>query len=358
VSIQKRGEKYVVRWREGRREPSRTFSRYRDAVAFELDIKRRRQLGPLAAGVLRSRTTLAQFMSEEWWPRYAVPNLKPSTRRRYLEVWSAHLLPRLGDYELRTITPAHVEDLIAQFRASGVGVQTQRKSIMLLQGILRRALVRGLIPANPVAVVAKPKAPAIELAQPLAPVTVEAIRVQLGRFDATLVELLAYAGLRPGEAISAKWADLGERTIRVIASKTSKARAVKLLDPLAQDLAEWRMACGRPEANQLIFPRTSDGLTAHRRSVQHAEWTRHDWHNWSGRIYKSAATNAGVTGNLRAYRLRCSFVSLLLWEGRSLTYVADQAGHSIATLAKHYSGVIQELEDQPRVPAGEAVKQA
>ena len=46
---------------------------------------------------------------------------------------------------------------------------------------------------------------------------------------------------------------------------------------------------------------------------------------------------AGVTGALRVYRLRGSFVSLLLWERRSLTFVAEQAGHSVATLAKRYA---------------------
>ena len=46
------------------------------------------------------------------------------------------------------------------------------------------------------------------------------------------------------------------------------------------------------------------------------------------------------------------------WEGRSLAYVAEQAGHSIATLAKHYAGVIRELENEPRKPAAEAVREA
>ena len=46
-------------------------------------------------------------------------------------------------------------------------------------------------------------------------------------------------------------------------------------------------------------------------------------------------------------RLRGSFVSLLLWEGRSLTFVAEQAGHSVARLVKHYAGVIRELEEHP-----------
>src|SRR5438876_7277961 len=87
------------------RQRSRSFAKKGDAQAFELDVKRRRQLGSLAAGVLQSRLTLAQFVREEWWPRYAVPNLKPSTRRRYLEVWGTHLLPRIGDYQLREISP-------------------------------------------------------------------------------------------------------------------------------------------------------------------------------------------------------------------------------------------------------------
>jgi hypothetical protein len=51
-------------------------------------------------------------------------------------------------------------------------------------------------------------------------------------------------------------------------------------------------------------------------------------------------------------------VSLLLWEDRSLTYVAEQAGHSVATLARHYAGVIRELDEQPRVAAGEAIREA
>lgn len=75
------------------------------------------------------------------------------------------------------------------------------------------------------------------------------------------------------------------------------------------------------------------------------------------RVWPPAAIEAGVTGD-RPYRLRGSFVSLLLWEGRSLTYVAEQAGHSVATLARHHAGTMRELANKPRVPAAEAVQQA
>jgi integrase len=161
-----------------------------------------------------------------------------------------------------------------------------------------------------------------------------------------LLSLMAYAGLRPGEATTVRWRDLSERTIYLLASKTQRERRVSVLRPLAQDLAEWRLACGRPETGTLIVPRPQIGA-----------WTRPSWRNWTQRIYQPAAHAAGVTGDLRPYRLRGSFASLLLCEGRSLAYVAEQDGHSIATLATHYAGVLEERA-KPRASAEQAIHEA
>ncbi len=116
----------------------------------------------------------------EWWPRYAIPNSAPDTRRRYLEVWSADLLPRLGDFELREITPMARRGLPRADRvATNVGSPTQRKALMLLQGILRRAVVRGLIPVNSAQAGRQAQAEAGTAPQPLSPVTVERIRANM-----------------------------------------------------------------------------------------------------------------------------------------------------------------------------------
>jgi integrase len=179
------------------------------------------------------------------------------------------------------------------------------------------------------------------------PLTVERMRAGMSMRDATLTSLLAYGGARPDEATSVCWEDLGQGILHIHASKTEKDRVVDLLAPLAQDLAEWRLAQGRPPGSALIFPRGGGN-----------DWQLHDWQNWRRRIYQPAARAAGVAGDMRPYRLRGSFVSLLLWEGRSLTYVAEQAGHSVATLAKHYAGVMRELEGQPRKPAAEVIREA
>jgi integrase len=372
MSIHKRPNgKFEVKWRDGGRGApirSRTFERAGDAEAFELDVKRRKQLGSLAPSVLQSKQTLAEFVEEDWWPRYAIPNLAEDTRRRYLEIWGTHLLPRVGSYELRGFTPLLVEDLREQLARQQVPAPTIRKTLMLLQGILRRATVRGLIPVNPVQAVPKPKQPPTHAPQPLPPITVERIRTNMltawssskrgsGRAaeelrwwrarNALIVSLMAYAGLRPAEDRASTWGDLHGRTLHVVASKTGRARDVELLAPLAQDLAEWRLLCGRPGDKELIVP-TSDGDA----------WQRHDWQNWRRRVWRPAAIAAGVTGDLRPYRLRGSFVSLLLWEGQSLIEVAEQGGHSVATLARYYAGVLRELKGQDRIPAAEVIRQA
>lgn len=371
-----REREWEVKWREGGRQRSRSFERKGDAQAFERDVERRKQLGPLAGTVMVSKMSLAEFMEEEWWPRYAIPNLAEDTRRRYLEVWGHDLLPRVGGYPMREITPLLVEDLRDQLKQAGLSTSSQRKALLLLSGVLKRAVVRGLIPANPVGMIQMPKAPPAAAVQPLPPETVERIRhimlqqrvrvvpasgagkrAQRGyeapvgsplerQRNALIVSMLAYSGLRPIEDRGSRWQDLQGKTLHVFASKTKRARHIDLLAPLVQDLAEWRMACGRP-VDGLIVPRPSGG-----------EWTREDWSNWRARVWRPAAIEAGVTGDLRPYRLRGSFVSLLLWAGEDLAYVADQAGHSIATLAKHYAGVMKELRGKPRVPAAEAIRQA
>ena len=380
MSVRKRPDRpspYEVSWREGGRQHFRSFKRLGDANAFELDLKRRKQLGPaLASTVMQSGMKLTQFMTDEWWPRYAIPNLATDTRRRYLEIWEHDLEPRIGGYPLNEIDPELVEDLRDQLAAQGLSPASQRKALLLLSGILKRAAVRGKIPANPVAMIQMPKAPPSLAPAPLAPETIERIRFGMltprtrkvpasgpgkrprrayeaaigspaeRQRNALIVSMLAYGGLRPFEDRASKWSDLRERTLHVV-GKRGRPRDVDLLPPLAQDLAEWRMVCGRPAADQLIVARPSGG-----------QWTREDWSNWRTRVWRPAAIKAGVTGDLRPYRLRGSFVSLLLWSGEDLAYVAEQAGHSIATLAKHYAGVMKELRGQPRVPAADAIRKA
>jgi integrase len=322
-------------------------------VAFDAEIRRRRRLGDLDM-LDAGRETLADF-ARDWWKLYAEPNLERATLVGYAGLWDRYVLPRLAGFELRQLTPELLEAFQADLRAAGVGDPTIRKTLAVIQGVLQRAVIWRRIPSNPAAAVRKPSQRRSRTVKPFAPATVEVIRASLPLRDATLVSVLAYAGLRPGEALALRWGDVRDRTIlveRALAlgdvksTKTGKTRSVRLLAPLAADLAEWKLASGRPPAEVLVFPRR-DG----------APWSDFDWRNWRKRVFAPASTEAELDG-ARPYDLRHSFVSLLLAEGASVVEVARQAGHSPTMALSTDAHVIEELEGAERRPAEALIRQA
>ena len=119
---------YRVRWRDagrGSREHVRSFDRHEDAVRFETDIRRRKQLGELV-DVEAGRETLDGW-AREWFRTYARPNLAGHTLVYYARAWDKHVLPRLGEYELRRITPAVIAEFADELRGDGVGDATSAR---------------------------------------------------------------------------------------------------------------------------------------------------------------------------------------------------------------------------------------
>jgi integrase len=215
--------------------------------------------------------------------------------------------------------------------------------------------VSGRISENTVRRVKKARLPRREEVQALSPAAIEAMRAALGARDAALLSVLAYAGLRPGEALGLRWGDVPERTILIQRSislgeeadtKTRQHRTVRLLAPLAADLRSWRMAAGRPDDDQLDFQGT-DGQP----------WTQAAYQPWRRRVFRRA-THAPGLQHARPYDLRHSFASLLLHEGRSVIYVARQLGHDARLTLTRYGHVIDELEDTPRIEAEVAIADA
>ena len=121
---------YRVRWREASRgspERMRSFDRHEDAVRFETEMRRRKQLGELAT-VESSNVTLDKF-AREWWQRYASTELARKTQERYASIWDLHVLPRLGGVQLRQLTPGLVAEFQSELRSAGVGEPTIRKTL-------------------------------------------------------------------------------------------------------------------------------------------------------------------------------------------------------------------------------------
>jgi site-specific recombinase XerC len=270
VSVEKvqraNGVVWRVRWRDTQgRARARVVGRKADAQALDTELKRAKRLGGTAL-VDSSRETVSEF-ARVWWHRHVVPNLQRHTLANYASMLDVHIVPRLGDVQLRSLTPDLISEMRAEMSADGIGEQSILKSLTVLQSMLERAVEWGRLDSNPARRVRKPSQRRTRVVRPLPPQTIEAIRGHLLRhgdqLDATLVAVLAYAGLRPGEALGLRWHDVGERTLLVERSvafgqlkstKTGRSRTVKLLAPLAETLAEWHAATPRPAPTDLIFP--------------------------------------------------------------------------------------------------------
>ena len=130
------------------------------------------------------------------------------------------------------------------------------------------------------------------------------------------------------------------------ATKTKANRTVRLLDALRRDLAEWRLASGRPADTALVFPGGDGG-----------PWTLPAYQSWRRRAFARGIKASGLD-RARPYDLRHSFASLLLHEGRNVIYVARQLGHDARLTLTVYGHVIEELDSAPQTDAASAIQAA
>jgi integrase len=146
-----------------------------------------------------------------------------------------------------------------------------------------------------------------------------------------------------------RWRDVGERsmTFRVTKSRTRRMRAARLMAPVRADLTAWRLACGPPIEDALVFPRR-DGQP----------WTEDDWRNWRTRRVKPALEAARLAATIRPYDLRHAAASLWLHEGRSVVELAQWLGHAPSMTLDTYGHVMVELSDGERRSAEAEIRAA
>lgn len=355
--------RYRIRWYvagHGSPKRQRTFSRKRDAERFAAEIERRKEIGELVLFDQANRTV--EELAKEWWRRHVVPNLAEWTRRGYRPLLTKHIQPRLGFYRLREVSPEVIADFRADLEAAGVGRHAVRVSMVILQSMFKHAIRWRWVPGpNPVQQVEKPSGRRERAVVCLAPAQVESIRAWLLDRDklyaATMVSLVAYAGLRTPEELLALEVRHVRRNIvlveqrnidgMIIAGQKVRGfhpRAVDLVEPVRRDVAEYVVAMGLRSG--LLFPRR-DGEA----------WRSHDWKNWTRRVWHAARAGAGIQ-SLPPYDLRHAFASLQIRAGTSVPELAEQMGHAPAMTIGTYTHVIRELKGDPVVSAEEQIQRA
>jgi integrase len=372
---------YRVRFKNARgKRDQRSFDTAQDAQDFRARLRLLKRTGDLAV-LERGNEALERFMGD-FWRLYVETRLETSTRKKYRCLWNVHINRRLGAMELRQITPLVLSEFVLELEEAGAGAATIRSCLGLLQSMFARAVEWDRASVNVVKLIAKPRVRRKRTIKPLRPIDVEALRRQMllnsdhGLRDATLVSVLAYAGLRPEEALALEYQHVCKTTILVEqkwidgeivpGQKTNRPpRCPPLLDALQADLREYQRACGGPSG--LIFARP-DGTP----------WRDHDWRDWRSRVWQPACEAIGIATITKTtivsngkrktkrtyagpvpYDLRHSFASLLIHDGKhSIVQISEWMGHSPATLLSHYAHVIADLASKPSSPNENAIKVA
>ena len=266
----------------------------------------------------------------EQWLSEIKPRLKPSTSASYGAVVRTRLLPTLGQYPLKRITPSLIESLITGMSKAELAPRTVNGALTLLRLMLKVAVKKGYLAANPGANVEKLRVPHKEM-RVLTPLEIRAL-IEASRpgYQRLFVLLAVHTGARRGELIGLKWQDVdweGRRlNIRRVVwkkqfyepkSRTS-TRSIDLTR-IAYDALRNARPAGTDEeiAEKLLFPSKDGG-------PRHGEYL-------SFGAFKGALKRGGLP-MIRFHDLRHTYASLLIAAKIHPKEIQTQMGHSSITI--------------------------
>ncbi|WP_315093226.1 tyrosine-type recombinase/integrase [uncultured Cellulomonas sp.] len=306
------------------------------------------------------RLTVAAFLDR--WVNLTLPgSVADSTLDSYANTVRLHIRPALGHHVLSQLTVQHVDELLAGKRAAGY----KPSSVVLMRTVLRRALKtaerEGLVDRN-VAGLSTP--PRLRRAPGRTLTIDEAHRlldeIQGHRLEALFILMLTF-GLRRGEALGLKWANLdstrltlrvthgvkrvknhrggdNHRTMLVLGElKTARAVRTLYLSPDVVTALERHRERQDNEREHLGRAWTETGLV-----FTSEVGTMLDPDNVS-RVFSRLARQAGL-GHWHAHELRHSGASLMLTGGTPLHVVSEVLGHASIAITKDVYGHLAEGE--------------
>jgi len=250
--------------------------------------------------------------------------LKASTIHDMEIAFRLHILPTFKKKHLGAITPSDIQDWVSGLELSPASAQ---KCYRYLRACLNQAVKLDLLQVNPCKSIILPRVDRPEL-DFLKPEEVALVLENMSEPEATLIETLAYSGLRLGEGLGLAWRHIDFKNHALIVTRSwnvhngmsepkssSSRRAVPLLPVLESSLREHFQRQGSPEPDALLFSRGKQPL---------------DPSNVRREFEK--ALKAAKLKHVSIHSLRHGCASLLLSNGVSIKAVQRCLGHGSAAL--------------------------
>ena len=338
MSIHKRtGRSGSVTWVVRFRDPvprERTFVRKADAERFELKVRREMDTGEYLDPAV-TRTTFGQW-HDRWWPNIETSDRAPATISSYESALRLHVLPHLRNVPLKDLRRIHIQEWLTRLRKAGCSNSTIHIAKTAAGMVLSSAVDSGVITANPMVGLRVPKATS-KARQALTAEQVELLADAVGPWWRPFVLVLAYCGLRPGEAIALRRRhldDLGRLTVEGAVTEhkgkllegDTKTHQSRLVQVPASVLLELK---GHMENN------VPDGPDAPIFSARDGSMVRLS--NWRHRVWQPAAARVGIPPSATPYVLRHTAASLMAQQGVPVSTAAAALGHDPAIYLRTYA---------------------
>lgn len=166
----------------------------------------------------------------ERWIRAYKTNVGRNSYERIDGMMRNYLFTQLGRLPLTAVKPILLQEILNDMAAEGKAADTIKHAMQIMHGLFGQAQANGLIPANPAAELALPKARPSESHRSITERERQIILETLKIFhDALTIQLLLYTGARPSEAIALTGADIHDG--RVWISKAVEPRTNLIKEP-------------------------------------------------------------------------------------------------------------------------------
>lgn len=162
------------------------------------------------------RWTVESWLTH-WLENIARPSIRESSYAAYRTAVNKHLIPSLGKHRLDRLEPEYLERLYRKMIAEGSRPGTASQVHRTLRTALGEALRRGHVTRN---VAALAKSPRVQV-ESVRPYTVEEVQrimsAAMERPNGARWAIALALGLRQGEAVGLRWADvdLASRSLRI-----------------------------------------------------------------------------------------------------------------------------------------------
>lgn len=272
--------------------------------------------------------TLKSFIQDRWWPEVQ-PTIKHSTKQHYDYVVNCHLIPALGDMQLRLITRDSVQGFLSGKLKTGLSWRTVKHVRTTLGTILKAAEDDDLIASNPVPKTRFPRRGPVPEKTPIDPGKIRDLLQALPEPSHSIALLLGSTGMRIGELLALRWRDVDLQTglIRVRQTvyegvfddpKTKRSRrTVPVGKQGIEVLKQWKPSRLDPDA--LVFS-TGKGTPLSRR-------------NLLNRQFKPTCERLGLKG-VTWHWLRHATATLSSSAGVPLGAVQELLGHSSSQITR------------------------